>query len=83
MEAHILPTSLVWFYLIGGLVLLAVVIWVTQAAAISSKNREKYKSKKVVENYYEGKNETIKSSAVNAQMLKRWKQNLSDVDDDF
>jgi len=83
MEAQTLPVSLVWFYLIGGLVLLAVVIWVTQAAAISSKNREKYKSKKVVENYYEGKNETIKSSAVNAQMLKRWKQNLSDVDDDF
>ena len=82
MDARILPTTLVWFFLIGGFVLLVVVIWATQATAISSKDRKKYKSKKVVENYYEGGSESVKASAVSAQILKRWKQNLSDVDDD-
>ncbi|MDD3374821.1 MAG: hypothetical protein PHY73_03735 [Candidatus Omnitrophica bacterium] len=82
MDVNILPTTLVWFFLIGGLVLVAVVAWATQVAAISSKNREKYKSQKIVENYYEGKSESVKASAVSAQILKRWKQNLSDVDDD-
>ncbi len=81
MESQTLPTTLVWFFLVGGLVLLTIVIWATQATLISKKNREKYKSKKIVDNYYEGDGKSVKTSAVDAQILKRWKRNLSDVDD--
>ncbi|MDP8265010.1 MAG: hypothetical protein P9M12_05995 [Candidatus Aceula lacicola] len=81
MGADILPATLVFISLIGGFAFLAVILLVIQTSAISSKNREKYKREKIVEDYYEGKEEDADSSVVSAQILKRAKQNLADVEE--
>ncbi len=84
MDAYTLPTVLVYVFSIGVAGLLVVLIWSAQQRLTSWRNRPKFKSKKIVDDYYEKDEESknkIESSSVSAHLADRWRQNMRNVDD--
>ncbi len=84
MDNYTLPTILVYVFSFGSVLLLIVLIWSAQQRLTSWRNRPKYKSQKMVDDYYDASDKEktkIDSSAVSAHIAERWRQNLRDLDD--
>ena len=81
MTIYAMPALLVWVFGIGGLAMILVTILIVQKAITSSKDCPKYKSEKVVEDYYEEEEKVLDHSAISSRLTTRWKEGLKDVDE--
>lgn len=76
-----LPRILVYFFGVGGVLLILILLWTAQKAIASAKDRSKYKSQKIVEDYYAQDGKPINYSVLSSQLVKRWKENAESWND--
>ena len=65
----------------GGVLLVVFLLWTAQKAIASSKDRSKYKSEKIVKDYYTQEGKQVNYSAISAHLVKRWKENAESWND--
>jgi len=75
MDTYTLPTILVYLFAAGGVLLVLILLWTAQKAMTPDKDRPKYKSLKVVKDYYTQDGKQINYSAISGHLIKRAKEN--------
>lgn len=78
MNTYTLPNVLVYLFAAGGILLVLILLWTAQKAITPDKDRPKYKSMKVVKDYYakdEKQGKDLSYSAISGNLTKRWKEN--------
>jgi len=84
MSIYTLPTILVYIFAVGGVALILILLWTAQRRMTSSDQRPKYKSKKIVDDYFEDSEKEkgkINYSAISGHLAKRWREGLEDPED--
>ena len=84
MSIYALPTILVYVFAIGGFALILILLWISQRRMTPSDQRPKYRSKKMVDDYYETSEKAkgkIGHSAISGHLAKRWREGLQDPED--
>jgi len=81
MDTYSLPRVLVYLFAAGGILLVLILLWTAQKAMTADKDRPKFKSQKVVKDYYAQNGKEINYSAISGHLVKRWKENADSWSD--
>ncbi|MDP8265607.1 MAG: hypothetical protein P9M07_01535 [Candidatus Aceula meridiana] len=84
MSIYTLPTILVYVFAVGGVALILILLWTAQRRMTPSNQRPKYRSKKIVDDYYDKTEKTqgkVNHSAISGHLMKHWREGLQDPED--